>query len=261
MRRGRFLTPHVRGGIIHTTVKTVRNMADKIHMPRGSWAQLKKIVRAYGEVQERDNPTVEDVATLAGLQRPVVSGNNEFLRDIGILARDANKLTDVGSKLAQSLSLENDALTADTLQAVVRENPDTLGNWVSIVRARREVSTDFLKGTIAIATGVKDKGMGVMAANTILDLLQESKLIQIDNDVIRIASAGPPVSPNEPIKAVSPASPNTPMGQVQPTRGIPLPLGPTRLAYIQLPDNWESKELPKLLKLLQIALGDDSEGT
>jgi len=37
-------------------------------------------------------------------------------------------------------------------------------------------------------------------------------------------------------------------------------LGASRRAYLQLPDDWGTNELPKLLKLLQIALGDDSEG-
>jgi hypothetical protein len=48
---------------------------------------------------------------------------------------------------------------------------------------------------------------------------------------------------------------------IQGAARIPLPLGPTRLAYIQLPEDWEPKELKKLIKILQIALGDDSEGT
>jgi hypothetical protein len=39
----------------------------------------------------------------------------------------------------------------------------------------------------------------------------------------------------------------------------PIPLGPGRLAYIELPKGWESKDLKKLLRLLTLALGEDSE--
>jgi hypothetical protein len=39
----------------------------------------------------------------------------------------------------------------------------------------------------------------------------------------------------------------------------PIPLGPGRLAYIELPEGWESKDLKKLLRLLTLALGEDSE--
>ena len=39
----------------------------------------------------------------------------------------------------------------------------------------------------------------------------------------------------------------------------PIPLGPGKLAYIELPSGWESKDLKKLLRLLTLALGEDSE--
>lgn len=39
----------------------------------------------------------------------------------------------------------------------------------------------------------------------------------------------------------------------------PLPLGPGKLAYIELPSGWQSKDLKKLLRLLTLALGEDSE--
>ena len=39
----------------------------------------------------------------------------------------------------------------------------------------------------------------------------------------------------------------------------PLPLGPGKLAYIELPNGWQSKDLKKLLRLLTLALGEDSE--
>jgi hypothetical protein len=39
----------------------------------------------------------------------------------------------------------------------------------------------------------------------------------------------------------------------------PIPLGPGKLAYIELPNGWQSKDLKKLLRLLTLALGEDSE--
>jgi hypothetical protein len=237
-------------------------MPNKLSMPISSWIALKQIVRAYGEVQEVEKPTGEDVARIAGLPRTVVSANNKFLREIGIVLPEENKPTELGSRLAAALAMNNDALVSEALQEIVRADT-ALSRFVGMVRARAPVKVDLIKSEIAIAAGLKHAG----PTKPIIDLLQESKLIRIDDDVIRIAGEtpvrkpdAPPVSPNEPMKPESPASPNGPMGQGQMARGIPLPLGPTRLAYIQLPENWESKELPKLLKLLQIALGDDTEG-
>lgn len=39
---------------------------------------------------------------------------------------------------------------------------------------------------------------------------------------------------------------------------MPVPLGPGRLANIELPNDWDAKELPKLLALLKLSLGGDA---
>lgn len=240
--------------IISTAVKAVKDMTNPLHVPRGSWTQLKKIVRAYGEVQEIESPTVEQVAKLAGLLRPVVSGNNEFLRDIGVLAREGNKLTDDGMLLARSLALENEGLITESLQAIVRANPSTLGQWVSTVRARGSIKLDMLQGTIAMSVGVTEKSRFTVPVNTILDLLQEARLIQIEGDIVKTAVRELELQPVPP-----PAFEALPKSKSPEPPKIPLPLGPTRLAYVQLPADWQSKELPKLMKLLEIALGDSEE--
>ena len=37
----------------------------------------------------------------------------------------------------------------------------------------------------------------------------------------------------------------------------PFPLGPNRLAYLSLPGDWNPKELPKLLKMIELAFGEE----
>lgn len=242
-------------------------MANKLSMPLASWEALKRIIRAYGQVENEDKPTVEDVAKYAGMPRPVVSSNNNFLREIGILIEGENKPTPLGSRLAQSLLMGNELLIRQMLQEVVSANP-VLNQFVGIVRARGGVKSELLKGEIALASSLTDRTKQPGATKAILDMLQEAKLLHLNEDMIRVGSVDKPleeerqpyVSANAPMGSGSSVSPNAPMGQTQIPRGIPLPLGPTRLAYIQLPDNWESKELPKLLKLLQIALGEDADG-
>jgi hypothetical protein len=240
-------------------------MPNKLSMPLGSWESLKKIIRAYGQVEGYEKPTVEDVAKYAGMPRPVVSSNNNFLREIGVLIEGENKPTPLGSRLAQSLSMENEHLIAETLQEIVRTNP-VLNQFVGIVKARRGVKTDLLKGEIALASSLTDRTRQPAATKTILDMLQEAKLLNVTEDMITVGSVDKPpaedkpyLSPNAPMGSGSSASPNAPMGQGQMPRGIPLPLGPSRLAFIQLPDDWQPKELGKLIRILQVALGESDE--
>jgi hypothetical protein len=39
----------------------------------------------------------------------------------------------------------------------------------------------------------------------------------------------------------------------------PIPLGVGRLAHIELPHDWDKREMKKLLKMLEIVLSDDEE--
>ncbi len=44
------------------------------------------------------------------------------------------------------------------------------------------------------------------------------------------------------------------------SRKVPIALGAERRAYLELPDDWEPKDLKKLLKMIELALGEETEG-
>ncbi len=240
-------------------------MANKLSMPLASWEVLKKIIRAYGQVEADEKPTVEGVAKLAGMLRPAVSANNNFLRDIGIITEGENKPSLLGSRLAQALAMENAPLIIATLQEIVRVNP-ILSKFVAMVRARGDVNIDLLRGEIALAGNVTDKTKQGGATKAILDLLQEARLIEVRDDLVRPISGTAMDKPNH--EAGNPPLPRRTaeeeqlrrsVDEAEALRMIPIPLGASRRAYLQLPEDWDTNELPKLLKLLQIALGDDFE--
>jgi len=254
-------------------------MADKISMPSSSWPTLKKIIRAYGEVQDFDKPTVDNVAEIAKIQRTVISANNKFLREIGIIQESENKPTPLGARLVSGLAMDNGDLVSEVLQEIVR-NDSALSRFVSMVRARGPMKLELLKGEIAIAGGINQTG----PTKPILDMLEEAKVIQITDDTVRIPAVNGPFTrlaagldpiPEIPeqggrttsvgygrgigealgYQPVHPAADSA----TQSLPKIPLPLSPTRYAYIQLPEGWEPKELKKLIKILQVILGDDAE--
>jgi hypothetical protein len=238
-------------------------MANRLSMPMSSWSTLKQIIRAYGEVQDIDKPTVDKVAEIAGLQRPVVSSNNNFLREVGIVQENENKLTPLGLRLASGFAMENAALTSEALQEIIRANT-ALNGFLGMVRARGPMKLDLLKGEIAIAGGIKQTG----PTKPIVDMLVEAGLIESNDDTVRangpisLAPAGFPSDPNtlgSPRRSESELNRHTAPESESKLPRIPLPLGPTRLAWIQLPDDWQPKELSKLIKILQIALGDSEE--
>lgn len=229
----------------------------QLALPGSSWETVKKIIRAFYAAQNQENVKLDQVAQLANVPRPVVSMNNNFLRTVGIVRDDQWKLTDIGLRYATALQMNNDSMAAESLAATVRGNP-VLSQLLQLLLARGEMKTDTFKAEALLRLIVSPTDRQAAFVKPLLDMLQESKLIEMDSDTVRLANTRgfggkvlgydlPPPRDDSP----PPASP-----QVQ---GLPILLGPNRLAYLQLPKDWEKKDLPKLLKMLQLALGDDVE--
>jgi hypothetical protein len=243
-------------------------MADdsaKLIVPGGSWEMVKKIVLAYQAVDDQDSPSVETVAEIAGKARPLVSSCNSFLRSIGLLRLDENKLTPIGLELATGVSLENDSIVNDALQKVVRESPP-LARLVAIIRARGSMKLEAFRGHVILVAGLSKDSRTLPYIRTILDLLEESGLLSIDDDTVslrRLADGSRDNSEASRAERESNVSiemerediPTAPKGYI-PT---PFPLGPNRLAYLSLPGDWNTKELPKLLKMIELAFGEESK--
>src|SRR5438309_3719700 len=98
-------------------------MRETFPMPGSSWSMVKKIIVAYSAARDDENPKVESIAQLAGIPRPAVSKNNNFLRAVGVLEPDKNKLTEKGSQYATGLELGNDSIVAEALQGIIAETP------------------------------------------------------------------------------------------------------------------------------------------
>lgn len=239
------------------SAKSTLNLA----MPEANWETIKKIVRAYHALKEREDCTVEAVASAAGLQRPRVSANNGFLRAIGVLEADKNKLTANGSQLATGIGLRNKALVEESLRRAVSQS-SALQSLVETVQAREEMRIEDFKAQAIMAIGLDDTSRFVPFLQTILDMLEEAGLLSTLDDLVRPGShyiKNVSASMAQTDAGVSRAAPDLAPQRTQDIHsgGIPLPLGPNRLAFLQLPENWEAKDLPKLLKIIELALGED----
>jgi hypothetical protein len=221
-----------------------------LSLPGSSWETVKKIIRAFSAAQNEENPKVEEIASLAGVPRPVVSMNNNFLRSVGFVRPDQWKLTEMGVRYALGLEMGNDSMAAENLCELVRAQP-ILNQLLSLIRARGELKVDTLKAEVMIRLGVHQNDRQAQFVKPLLDMLQESGLVRVMDDIVTV---GDSVRPKDKRYEDHPPPPPPPT-----LEGLPILLGPNRLAYIQLPKDWEKKDLPKLIKMLQLALGDDVE--
>jgi hypothetical protein len=160
------------------TVMTSPANPRTFQMPGHGWAMVKRIVRAYGAAQNDDNASVDSVAKLAGIHRPVVSANNNFLRSIGVLDLEKPKLTPLGMKLSTGIGLGNAAIVTEALQEVVHTTP-ILAQLENILRARGTMDAAAFRGQAILAAGLTDNSANLPMVKTLIDLLEESKLIEI----------------------------------------------------------------------------------
>lgn len=225
----------------------------ELSLPGSSWERVKKIIRAFLAANDEEKATVEDIAKLAGVTRPIVSMNNNFLRSVGIVRGDQWKLTEVGLRYATGLQMNNASMAAESLAEAVRGN-SILSQLLGLLLARGEMNVDTFKAEVMLKVGITPNDRQAMFFKPLLDMLQEAGLIETNGDTVAVVSmyglgsAGRGENPPPPPPRVNPP----PRDQ-----GLPILLGPNRIVYVRLPDDWDGKkDLSKLLKLLEISLGD-----
>lgn len=234
----------------------------QLALPGSSWETVKKIIRAFHAAQSEENPKLEGIARLAAVPRPVVSMNNNFLRSVGIVRDDQWKLTDIGLRYATALQMGNESMAAENLAAAVRGNP-LLNQLLQLLVARGEMKTDTFRAEILLRLDLSPADRQSVFVKPVLDMLQESKILLVDSDTVKLENMHRVLGMGE--VAYKPPTPLNPPGRGREDdsppmpQGLPILLGPNRLAYLQLPKDWEKKDLPKLVKMLQLALGDDVE--
>jgi hypothetical protein len=231
----------------------------QLALPGSSWDTVKKIIRAFYAAQSEENPKLEGIARLAAVPRPVVSMNNNFLRSVSIVRDDQWKLTDIGLRYATALQMGNESMAAETLATAARGN-SLLNQLLQLLVARGEMKIDTFRAEVLLRLGISPSNRQAVFIKPVLDMLQESKIILMDSDTIKLENTNRGLGAGEVYKPPPPPPPHdedTPPPLL--TKGLPILLGPNRLAYLQLPKDWEKKDLPKLLKMLQLALGDDVE--
>ena len=236
----------------------VQPISDKLAMPYGSWDAVQRILRAYNAAAGYDKPTVKDIAKLAGIQRPVVSANNNFLRELGLLQAEQNKLTQLGTRLATGIELGNDPMVIEALQESVKFS-NSISQLLNTLRARGTMGIDSFKGHLITVAQLTPNSHSLNYLKTVIDYLEAAEVIETDGDNVTYAGHGLSAKPEDrPSEAMPSPPPHQPL-RPPTAEGMPIPLGVNRLATLTLPDDWSSRELPKLIKMIQLALGEDAE--
>jgi hypothetical protein len=149
---------------------------ETFRLPKSSYDELVKIVRAYGSSGDAAN--LEDVAQTAAMDKTIISRNNAFLISIGIVAGGKAKgITEKGKVLAQALQYDMQADIATHWRELATSN-EFLQKMVTAVSIRGGMEDSALQSHIAYSAG-EPKSAGVMAgAGAVVQILKVSGLVK-----------------------------------------------------------------------------------
>ena len=78
---------------------------EKFKLPRSSYEELCKIIKAYGRLSQASS--LDDVAKLCAMNKTAISANNAFLTNVGLIEGGRSKVsTGDGKKLSKALEHE-----------------------------------------------------------------------------------------------------------------------------------------------------------
>lgn len=169
---------------------------DKIKLPRSSYEELCKIIKAYGRL---DAPaSLDQVNSLAGVGKTVVSANSSFLSSIGLIEGGRAKVaTATGRKLAHALEHEVSEDIEAGWRAVVEEN-EFLRKMALAVKIRKTMEESSFVSHIAYSAGEAKSAFAMTGARAVIDILRSSGLMHEQDGKLtsrEIPSAEEPETP------------------------------------------------------------------
>jgi hypothetical protein len=156
-------------------------MAEIFKLPTSSFEEIVKLIKAYSGEKEGVALSLDDVSQATGVPRTVVSGNNGFLVQIGIIT-DGNKkaATEAGRSLGRAYISKIDYEVERIWKEIVAEN-EFLNRMVSAVRIRNGMDRTSFINHLVYSSGQKDTKQNRTGASAIVEILKSVSIL-IDED-------------------------------------------------------------------------------
>ena len=156
-------------------------MAEIFKLPSSSFEEIVKLIKAYSGEKEGVALSLDDVSQATGVPRTVVSGNNGFLVQIGIIT-DGNKkaATEAGRTLGRAYISKIDYEVGRIWKEIVSEN-EFLNRMVSAVRIRNGMDRTSFINHLVYSSGQKDTKQNRTGASAIVEILKSVSIL-IDED-------------------------------------------------------------------------------
>lgn len=162
-------------------------MAESFKLPASSFEEILKIIQAYANEKEGVSLSLDDISQSTGVPRTVVSANNGFFVQIGLITEGNKKsATDTGRSLGRAYISKIDDEIERIWKEVVAEN-DFLNRMISAVRIRNGMDRSSFLNHIIYSSGQKDTKQNRTGAGAIIEIMKTVNILSETDGKLTIA--------------------------------------------------------------------------
>lgn len=163
-------------------------MADTFKLPASSLEEIIKIIKAYANEKEGVLLALDDISLSTGVPRTVVSGNNGFLVQIGLITEGSKKsATDIGRSLGRAYISKIDYELERIWKEIIAEN-DFLNRMISAVRIRNGMDRTSFLNHVIYSSGQKDTKQNRAGSNAVIEILKSVNVLNEADGKLTVAA-------------------------------------------------------------------------
>ena len=152
-------------------------MAETFKLPVSSYEELIKIIQAYASEKEGTVLSLDSLQHSTGMDRTLVSANNGFLVQIGLITEGNKKAaTELGRALGRAYSSKIEEEIIRMWKEIISET-DFLNRMVSAVRIRKGMDRSNLLNHIVYSSGLKENSKSRAGAGAIIEIFKVSGVL------------------------------------------------------------------------------------
>lgn len=152
-------------------------MAETFKLPASSYEEIVKIIKAYSSEKEGTNLSLDNISQATGVPRTVVSGNNGFLVQIGIVTEGNKKAaTDIGRTLGRAYTSKIQYEVVRLWKEIIAET-EFLNRMISAVRIRNGMDRASFLNHIVYSSGLKDTKQNRTGAGAVIEILKDVAIL------------------------------------------------------------------------------------
>lgn len=161
-------------------------MAEIFKLPTSSYEELLKLIQAYADVKEGVALTLDQITQATGVPRTIVSKNNGFLVQTGLITEGAKKAaTETGRALGRAYSSKI-SYEVERIWKEITLEVDFLNRMISAVRIRNGMDRSNFINHIVYSSGLKDSKEAHTGAGAIIEILKSVNILSEEDGKILV---------------------------------------------------------------------------